>query len=76
MEYYCSLKDKKYKLLEDHDVAVSSDTPHVVRMFLLKSTTILDYKLMWLDVAISSDIHHVVRMFLLKSTTILHHKLN
>jgi hypothetical protein len=36
MEYYYSLKDKKYKLLEDHDVAVSSDIPHVVRMFLFK----------------------------------------
>jgi hypothetical protein len=76
MEYYCSLKDKKYKLLEDHNVAVSNDTPHVVRMFLLKSATILDHKLMWLHVAMSSDIHHVVRMLILKSTTILDHKVN
>ena len=44
MEYYCSLKDKNYKLLEDHvddnledhDVAMSNDTFFVVRMFLLK----------------------------------------
>jgi hypothetical protein len=44
MEYYCSLQDKNCKLLEDHvddnledhDVAMSSDTLHVVRMFLLK----------------------------------------